>query len=118
MLWFNGKKRMEFIENFIPTSKVQLKRACLLYHRGDIKKAQEMYEYYSKDIDLPDVDPVQPTTLEQVKNGAVGFMDFVKEHQGDLMQGYNLIHHMITNKGELPTMEVAPPDDTLPPINK
>lgn len=110
---------MEFIENFVPTSKMQLKRVCLAYHRGDTKKAQEMYEYYAKDIDLPDVDPVAPTTLEQVKSGALGIVGFIKENQNELLQGYNILHYMFNNKGALPAIESSAPEiEELPPINK
>ena len=110
---------MEFIENFVPTSKMQLKRVCLAYHKGDTKKAQEMYDYYSKDIELPDTDPVTPTTFEQVKNGALGLMGFIKDNQNELLQGYNILHYMITNKGALPTIEpTTPPTTELPPINE
>ena len=109
---------MEFIENFVPTSKMQLKRVCLAYHRGDTKKAQEMYDYYAKDIDLPDTDPVTPTTFEQVKNGALGLVGFIRDNQNELLQGYNILHYMITNKGALPTIEPTAPAAELPPINE
>lgn len=117
MKWKN-KGSMEFIENFVPTSKMQLKRVCLAYNRGDVKKAQEMYEYYSKDIELPDVDPVTPSTIDKVKNNALGLMDFIKSNQNELMQGYNILHYMFTNKGALPAMESAAPEAELPPINE
>lgn len=117
-----GKRRngsIEFLENFIPTSKVQLKRVCLACCEGDFKKAQEMYEYYSKDINLPDTDPVAPTTLEQVKSNALGFMSFIRDNQNELLQGYNILHYMFTNKGALPMMEAATaPEAELPPINE
>lgn len=119
MEWFSRrKKRMEFIEGFVPTSKIQLKRICLAYHRGDTKKAQEMYDYYSKDIDLPDFDPVRPTTMEQVKSGAIGVVDFIKNNKDDILQGYNIIQYMFSHKGALPTIDQAPPATELPPINQ
>lgn len=109
---------MEFLENFVPTSKVQLKRICLAYHRGDTKKAQEMYDYYAKDIELPDTDPIAPTTFEKVKSGALGVMDFIKENQNEILQGYNIIHYMVTNKGALPIIEQPTATAELPPINE
>ena len=109
---------MDFIQNFRPTSKIQLKQVCQWYANGDIKKAQEMYEYYAKDIDLPDFDPVPPTWTEKLKGGADGILGWLRENQDTLSQGYEFIRQIISNKGKLPPMsggEVAA--EVLPSIN-
>lgn len=103
------------MEGFVPASKMQLKRFCLMACNGDPKKAQEMYDYYAKDITLPDFDPVTPSTFTQVKDGFKDFMSFVRENQNELVQGYSFIQQLIANKGALPP--VAPPSESLPPIN-
>ena len=114
MLWFGkNKKRMEFIEGFVPTSKVQLLRFCFTYHNGDVKKAKEMYDYFSNGIELPDRDPVPPTIFDKIKAGA----SFLKENQNDLIQGYNLIQSIIKNKGAIPIPE-STQAEPLPPINE
>lgn len=123
MTCFNNKRkkeRMEILQDFRPTSKIQLKQFCQWYHNGDIKKAQELYEYYAKDIDLPDFDPVPPTWQQQVKDNANGFMSWIKENQNTLTQGYEFIRQMIANKGALPSIvsaeeEIA--EEPLPSIN-
>lgn len=82
-----------------------------------------MYEYYSKDIELPDFDPMPPTWQQQVKDNANGFMSWIKDNQNTLLQGYEFIRQLIANKGILPTLaddveetaEVA--EETIPTIN-
>ena len=124
MIWFNKrrKERMDFLQNFRPTSKVQLKQACQWYCNGDFKRAQEMYDFYAKDIELPDFDPVSPTWQQQVKDGANGLMGWLKENQNTLSQGYEFIRQIIANKGQLPALtsdaeEVAESTEPLPSIN-
>lgn len=124
MTWFNrkNKERMDFITNFKPTSKVQLKQACQWYCNGDFKKAQEMYDFYAKDIDLPDFDPIPPTWQQQVKDGANGLLGWFKENQNTLSQGYELIRQLIVNKGQLPAIvsdaeEIEESAEPIPSIN-
>ena len=120
MLWFNKekKRKMEFIQNYVPTSKAQLLQVAMYFNKGDLQKAQEMFDFYAKNLQLPDFDPVQPTLMQQIKDGATGICGFIKENQEDLVQGYQLIYSIIKNKGVLP----IPPTDTaetpLPPINE
>ena len=119
MSWFYSKekkKKMEFIQSYIPTSKAQLVQVAMWYHKGDVQKAQEMVDFYSKNLDLPDFDPIQPTIMQQMKAGASGLFSWIKENQDELVQGYQLIYSMIKNKGALP---VPPPEEApLPPINE
>jgi len=110
MLWFNKEKqkKMEFIRNYVPTSKAQLLQVVMTYCNGDLKKAQEMFDFYAKNIDLPDFDPVEPTLMQQIKTNASGIFSWLKENQGDLINGYQLIQGIIKNKGVLTTVA----DDT------
>lgn len=110
------KKRMEFIQSYIPTSKAQLLQVAMWYHKGDIQKAQEFVDFYTKNMNLPDFDPVQPTFMQQVKNNASGFYEWVRDNQNELVQGCQLIYSIIKNKGALPT--VTPEAAPLPPINE
>lgn len=119
MTWYNKekKKKMEFIQNYVPTSKAQLIQVAMMYNKGDLAKAQEMFDFYSKNLNLPDFDPVAPTFMQQMKSGASDFFSWVKENQGDLVQGYEFIRSVILNKGALPAADAA---DTvaLAPINE
>ena len=105
---------MKFIENYVPTSKANLLQAAMWYHRGNIDKAQEMVDFYMKNMELPDFDPVPPTLIQQLKENATGLIGFIKENQGDIVQGYQFIQSIIKNKGALP---LSAPIESLPPIN-
>ena len=121
MLWFNKekKKKMEFIQSYIPTSKAQLIQVAMWYHKGDVQKAQEMVDFYTKNMELPDFDPVAPTFMQQVKANAKNLFTFIKENQGDIVQGYQLIYSIIKNKGALPIVDATETAaEALPPINE
>ena len=59
---------MDVIQNFVPTSKAQLLQVAMYFNKGNIEKAQEMFDFYAKNLDLPDFDPVQPTLMQQVRD--------------------------------------------------
>ena len=119
MKWLSKerRKKMEFIQSYIPTSKAQLIQVAMWYHKGNIEKAQEMVDFYTKNMTLPDFDPVQPSFMQQVKGSASELYQWIRENQSDLVQGYQFIQDLIRNKGVLP----AAPQETpapLPPINE
>jgi len=106
MKWFNTKtrKKMEFIQHYIPTSKAQLIQVAMYMHNGDTQKAQELFDFYNKNLNLPDFDPVPPTFLQQAKDTVGGFFAWVKENQNELVNGCQFISTLIQNKGILPTI--------------
>jgi len=119
MLWFNKekKKKMEFIQNYVPTSKAQLLQVAMYFNKGDLQKAQEMFDFYAKNLQLPDFDPVAPTFMQQVRSNAVDLFSWIKENQEDIVNGYEFVRSIIANKGAIPPVaqEVSEP---LPPINE
>lgn len=117
MLWFNKerKRKMEFIQNYVPTSKAQLLQVAMFFNNGNMEKAQEMFDFYARNLDLPDFDPVSPTFMQQIKSGAADLFSWVKENQGDLVQGYDFIRSIISNKGVIPSIL---PEEPLPDINE
>lgn len=117
MLWFNKerKRKMEFIQNYVPTSKAQLLQVAMFFNNGNMEKAQEMFDFYAKNLNLPDFDPVSPTFMQQIKSGAADLFSWVKENQGDLVQGYDFIRSIISNKGVIPSIL---PEEPLPDINE
>lgn len=120
MLWFNSKerkKKMEFIQNYVPTSKAQLLQVAMYFNKGDIQKAQEMFDFYAKNLQLPDFDPVAPTFMQQVRSNAIDFFSWVKENQEDIVNGYEFVRSIIANKGAIPPV-VQEVSDPLPPINE
>lgn len=119
MLWFNKekKRKMEFIQNYVPTSKAQLLQVAMYFNKGDLQKAQEMFDFYAKNLQLPDFDPVAPTFMQQVRSNAVDLFSWIKDNQEDIVNGYEFFRSIIANKGAIPPVaqEVAEP---LPPINE
>lgn len=109
---------MEFLQNFVPTSKAQLIQVAMYMNKGDVAKAQEFVDFYAKNLDLPDFDPVAPTLLQQVKSGASGLFGWVKENKEDLVQGWQFVHDIIKNKGEIPVMPSQGTEEVIPPINE
>jgi len=108
---------MEFIKNFVPTSKAQLLQVAMFLNKGDINKAQEMFDFYARNLELPDFDPVQPTWIDNTKATFNGVFSWIKENREEIAQGYEFIRAVIQNKGELPP--VVPTDTSpLPPINE
>lgn len=74
----------------VPTSKMALKTSCMQACGGDIDKAEKLYDYYIKGIsELPDFDPIRPSTFEQVKAMAgdiFGWLDQNGEKVSGLLQ--------------------------------
>lgn len=119
MNWFltkDKKERMDFIQTYVPTSKAQLLHVAMWYHKGDMQKAQEMVDFYTKNLELPDFDPVPPTIMDQVKQNASSIFSWIKQNQGDIITGYQFIQQVIANKGVLPAIESAEAE-SLPQIN-
>ena len=78
------------------TSKEALKRSALLVCNNDIRKASELYEFFIKDMpNLPDVEPVPVSALEQMKDAAVGIFNWGRENQDQLIGVANMILNMM-----------------------
>ena len=122
MLWFitkEKKKKMEFIQSYIPTSKAQLLQVSMWFCKGDTAKAQEMVDFYVKNMpNLPDFDPIAPTFMQQVKTNASGLFSWIKENQSDILQGYQFIQSVIKNKGALPDIATEMVEEPLQDINE
>ena len=108
------EKRMNFIQSFTPTCKMQLLQVCLWYCNGDTDKAQKMFAYYANNVELPDTEPVQPTWQQNTKDTVNGLLSWFKENQDVLAQGYDFIRSVIANRSAVPLENPTP----LPPINE
>lgn len=101
------------IQHLRPTSKAALKQQCLLIANGDIDKAIKLYDFMIKDMeDLPMFDVPPPTTLQQVKDGAMGTMAWLNQNKNDILDWVGIIRGMFSKGGGTP-QGGAP----LPPIN-
>lgn len=98
------------------SSKLSLKMTCLAISEGDLEKAERMYDYFSKDMELPDVDPVMPSTFDQVKDAIGTFFGFLKDNRDDVAQALNVIQNLragnpVTTPTPIPPADIPP----LPP---
>ena len=74
-----------------PTSKMSLKMSCMQIADGDIEKAERIYDFFAKDMTLPDNDPVEPTTIDRIKTTAADLFTLYKENKDDIAQGIAMI---------------------------
>lgn len=115
MFWNRNKINKEMIRAINPTSKASLKMQCLLVSNGDIDKAERLYDFMAKDMpDLPMFDPVQPTTMQQVKETAASTFAWIKENKNDILDWVGFFQGMFGKGGGIPPASPAAP---LPPIN-
>ena len=113
MFWNRNKIKKEMINAINPTSKASLKMQCLLVSNGDIEKAEKLYDFMAKDMpDMPMYDPVPPTTMHQIKDGAVNTMNWLKENKEDIIDLVGFVRGMLPSGGNAPTGGTP-----LPPIN-
>lgn len=93
------------------TSKDALKRSALFITNGNVKDANEIYDFFVKDMpSIPDFEPPQASFMDQAKDTIGGVLGWVDQNQDKLVGYWNIIQS-IRNSGGVPT----PPTD-LPPI--
>lgn len=109
MKWFTNKaKKLEMMQAIRPTSKATLKMQCLFCCKGDIDEAEKLYDYFAKDMpELPDYDPIQPNWMDNTKETVNGLMNWFKENQDTLAQGYEFIRGVVQRR-EVPAGEPLP----------
>lgn len=110
-MFHKNRIKKEMLQHLRPTSKASLKQQCLLLSNGDIDKAERLYDFMTKDMpDLPMYDPIQPTTMQQVKQTAVETFGWINENQETIMNWVGIIRNLFGKGG-------TPPQAPLPPIN-
>lgn len=116
MFWRRNKISKDMIPNIRPTSKAALKMQCLYSCNGDIDKATRLYDYLTKGMeDLPTYDPVQPTTMQQFKDGAMQTFDWINKNQDTILSWVDMIRGMFNKGGGSVPPEA--PASPIPSIN-
>lgn len=95
------------------SSRLSLKMSCLAVANGDLKKAEELYDFFAKDMVLPDTDPIPTSTFQQVKETAGNIFGWFNEHQDDVSRAFNFFQSMrggtpITNAPVTPPLDIPP----------
>lgn len=108
---FNRRKRLDMLQDIHVTSKASLKMQCLYIAKGNVKEAQELYDFFSKDMEsLPDFEPVQPTFMDNTKNTVNGILAWLRENKDTLSEGAEFVRGLLQKK-------VSVPREPLPPIS-
>ena len=95
------------------SSKEALLRSALSVSNNDIKKASEICDYVTKMLpNLPDTDPVVPSSIEQIRDTAVNIFKWGEQNQDKIMSGINLVLQMF---GRQPISIPSAPLDVVPP---
>ena len=78
------------------TSKEALKRTALVVANYDIKKANEIYDYFAKDMpDLPTVEPAMPNAFDQFKTTAANMIQWGSQNQDMIVGAINTVLGMM-----------------------
>ena len=94
------------------SSKEALLRSALLASNNDIKKASEICDYVTKMLpNLPDTDPIMPSTFDQVRETAVSIFQWGRDNQEQIIGGVNMFLKLI---GKQPLGVTAAPVE-MPP---
>lgn len=91
-----------------PTSKATLKTQCLYLSNLNVEKAEKMYDFLVKGMDIPDVEPASRSFIENFGEQANGVFGWIRENQDMIGQGVEFIKGIISKKT---------PPTPLPPIN-
>ena len=94
------------------SSKEALLRSALLASNNDIKKASEICDYVTKMLpNLPDTDPIMPSTFDQVRDTAVSIFQWGRDNQEQIIGGVNMFLKLM---GKQPLSVPAAPVE-MPP---
>jgi hypothetical protein len=96
------------------SSKEALLRSALMICGNDIKKASEICDYVTKMLpNLPDTDPVLPSTFDQVKETAANIIKWGRDNQDQIVGVTNMVLQLF---GKQPIGVPAVPTEVPPPI--
>ena len=108
---------MNMIANIRPTSKVTLKMQCLAAAKYNVDEASKLYDFLCRDLnDLPTFDVMPPSTMQQIKDGAVQTFGWINQNQDTIMNWIGVIKDMFGKGGNgnnMPPTQAAP----IPSIN-
>jgi hypothetical protein len=109
-MFFKRKIDIRMIDT---SSKIAMKMSCLAAARGDVRQAQQVYDFLAEGIaDIPDFTPQQPTTMQQAARTAQSIFSWLKDNQSDLQQAWQFVSQL---RGTVQTTTV--PTD-IPPLPK
>lgn len=114
-----GNRRIDpaMIRSFIPSSKAAAKAQCLAICGGDIDRAEKLYDFLVKDMELPDFDAVPPSVFQQIRGTAGEIAGWIKENRGEIADALELIRSIRGGTAAAKATAAGPMAD-LPPLNE
>lgn len=111
-----GKTPQINLQHINPTSKMSLKMSCLMACNNDIERAEQLYNFIAGDLgQLPDFDPVKPSIISQITDGANNIFGWLDANGEKIMKGYQFIQAM-RGGGVPPVSAPAAAPVDIPPI--
>lgn len=111
-----GKPPQINLQHINPTSKMALKMSCLTACNNDINQAERLYNFIAGDLgNLPDFDPVKPSIITQITDGANNLFGWIDANSDRLIKGYQLIQSL-RGSGIPSVVEATAPPVDVPPI--
>ena len=92
---------MNNLSSIRATSKLSLKLSCLAISNGDLDKATKMYDFFIKDMELPDVEPIPPTKFETIKHSVNEVSGMIKDNKDDLMDLVSFVMGIVGKKAPI-----------------
>ena len=94
-----------------PTSKYELKQACLYLCNLNVEKAEKMYDFMSKGMDdMPNIPEAQRPLLENIKTQSNEIFAWLRENEDVLTKTADFFKGLFSRKS-------AAPAEPLPQIN-
>lgn len=100
-----------------PSSKITLKTSCVQAANGDMAKATELYDYFAKDLELPDFPMPKPTAVQKFTQQAEALFGWVDQNGEKFMKGFNMIQ-MLRGRAPIPVQQgiEAVAENAIPPL--
>lgn len=100
-----------------PSSKITLKMSCVQAANGDMAKAIELYEFFAKDLELPDFPIPKPTPVQKFTQQAESLFGWVEQNGEKFMKGFNMIQ-MLRGREPIPVAQAAEAavENAIPPL--
>ena len=99
------------------SSKVTLKMSCVQASNGDMAKARELYDFFAKDLELPDYPMPKPNAVQKFTQQADALFGWVDQNGEKFLKGFNMIQ-MLRGRAPIPIQQAAEAavENAIPPL--
>lgn len=114
---FNRNRQQIDLRMIDVSSKATLKMSCMQASNGDIAKANELYDFFIKDLELPDFPIPKPTAVQKLTQQAESLFGWVDQNGEKFIKGFNMIQ-MLRGRTTIPVQQAAESvaENAIPPL--